>query len=427
MATWDQGCRRNPARHSRSRSEVRLDSAATGAGMTPAYQPIVSLSDGAVVGFEALARWEGLAGCSPDRVFDHAYAIGTADVLDRACTESAIVTALRSGLTRGTLLCVNVEPATPYTRRADSASLAEGYDELTVMFEITERSPLAHPHSLLRKVAGLRSDGFSIALDDVGADSGSLALLDVILPEVIKLDLTLVQTQPSHAQARTLAAVLAHHERTGAVILAEGIETEEHLEQALAVGATLGQGYYFGRPGPLGQMATAPWSPTVSAQRSGPSTGSPFDLVAGTSPVRTARKLTLVALSRHIETQAEHAADPPMLFTALQHAQHFTGATRDLYRKLADSSPLVAVLGQQMPEDLESGVRCVVLDPTDPLCTEWTVVALGPHHAAALIARERADERAETGHHGDRKFDFVVTYDRSVVTAAARNLLDRMR
>ncbi|PRC61830.1 diguanylate phosphodiesterase, partial [Mycobacterium sp. ITM-2017-0098] len=63
------------------------------------------------------------------------------------------------------------------------------------------------------------------------------------------------QHQPDRIQARTIAAVMAHHERTGALILAEGIETDEHLEQALAYGATMGQGYRFGRPG---ELDTAP-------------------------------------------------------------------------------------------------------------------------------------------------------------------------
>ncbi|PRC61816.1 diguanylate phosphodiesterase, partial [Mycobacterium sp. ITM-2017-0098] len=77
-----------------------------------------------------------------------------------------------------------------------------------------------------RKVEVLRSRGFLIALDDVGAHRDSLALLDIVAPDIVKLDLGLVQHQPDRIQARTIAAVMAHHERTGALILAEGIETD---------------------------------------------------------------------------------------------------------------------------------------------------------------------------------------------------------
>ena len=417
--------RRGPGRTALAGSDI--DAAAAGTGMTPVFQPIVSLPAGETVGYEALARWPGLRDCSPDRVFSHASDIGTADALDRVCIDSAITVALSLPLRRGTLLCINAEPSTPYVGCTNDAILARGHDELTVMFEITERNLLAHPHALLRKIAAMRSDGFMVALDDVGAQPDSLALLDVILPDVIKLDLAMVQTQPSHAQARTLAAVLAHHERTDAVILAEGIESELHREQALAVGATLGQGYLYGHPGPLDTDVATAWAPVKSEQHPHPATRSPFDLVAGTTPVRTARKQTLIALSRHIESHAERATDPPMMFTALQRDEYFTGATRERYRQLARRSPLVSIFGERLPDDLGSGVRGVELQPSDPLCAEWTVISLGPQNATALIARERDAHHDNARREEDRRFDFVITYNRPLVTAAVRGLLERMR
>ncbi|BBZ25937.1 hypothetical protein MMAD_02320 [Mycolicibacterium madagascariense] len=403
-----------------------LDAAATGVGLVPAFQPIVSLPDEVTVGYEALARWPGTTDSPPDQVLAHAEVIGTSDVLDRRCVETAVAAALRSALPKATLLCVNAEPSTAYVGRADNEVLDLGHRELTVVFEITERTPLAHPHLLLDKVAALRADGFAIALDDVGGHPQSLALLDVVQPEVIKLDLTLIQTEPTYVQARTLAAVLAHQERTGAVILAEGIETHEHLEHALAVGATLGQGYLFGRPGPIDREVFPTWSPVPRAESARPATRSPFDLVAGTSPIRTARKQTLAGFSRHIENQANRAVDAPMVFTAMQRRDYFAGATRDRYRRLGSSCPLVAVFGRDMPADLGSDVRGVMLHPADPLCTEWTVVAIGPHYAAALIAREHDDNAELRRSDDDRRFDFVITHDRGLVAEAARNLLERM-
>lgn len=401
-----------------------MDVAASAVGLEPAFQPVVELSDGAVVGFEALARWPTLQNPDPQAVFAHAAATGCMDHLDQMCIDTAIESALRRGLTRDTLLMLNCEPLTGYVDRAHDDSLARAHDRLQVMFELTERSLLRHPHALLRKVAALRADGFGIALDDVGAHPDSLALLDVICPDVIKLDLRLVQSQPSESQARTLAAVLAHHERTGSVLLAEGIESEEHLEQALAVGASLGQGYMFGRPAPLDDQAAVAWTLPPMKQPVRSVLGSPFDMAAERSVVRTVRKETLMAFTRHIETQAKHAWDPPMVLTALQGVENFSGPTRDHYCKMAESSPLVAVFGQGLPHDLGPGVRGVNLDPADPLCTEWTVVTLGPHHAAALIARERQTDGPTSD--ADRRFDFTISYDRLLVTMAARNLLERI-
>jgi EAL domain-containing protein (putative c-di-GMP-specific phosphodiesterase class I) len=232
----------------------KVDAAVRGVGLAPVFQPIVSLPDGAVIGFEALARWPALQGLDPLTVFARAKATGRVDQLDRMCIDTAITAALDNGLGRDALLCINCEPTSVRIRRTEDETLARGHENLQLMFELTERSLLEHPQTLLHKVAALRHDGFSIALDDIGAHPDSLALLDIVAPDVVKLDLGLVQSQPNDYRVRTLAAVLAHHERTGAVILAEGIETDEHLEQALALGATLGQGYKTAAP--IGWIST---------------------------------------------------------------------------------------------------------------------------------------------------------------------------
>src|SRR3984885_2601684 len=354
---------------------LEVDAAIRGIGLVPVFQPIVSLPEVAIVGFEALARWPSRTDLDPQTVFARARATGGVDQLDQRCIDSAITAALRAGLGRDTVLSINCEPTSVYVRRADDEVLARGYDQLQLIFELTERSLLVHPHKLLEKVAALRSDGFAIALDDIGAHPDSLALLDVISPDVIKLDLTLVQSQPTEDQARTLAAVLAHHERTEAVILAEGIETDEHLEQALALGAGLGQGYKFGHPGPLDRYVPAgAWSLPARKQPARLASGSPFDLARGRSPVRTARKQTLAAFSRLVENQASHATDPPIVLTALQPGENFTEHPRRRYRDLAASAPLVAIFGQSVPADLGPGIRGVSLDSADPLCTEWIVL-----------------------------------------------------
>lgn len=405
---------------------MTIDAAVRGEGLTPAYQPIVALRDGSVVGYEALARWPQFGQLNPATVFAHARAHRRADELDQMCIDASIDTALQAGIADDLVLSVNCEPSSPYLSPMTRQPALAARDGLAVMFEITERRLLSQPRLLLQKVAALRRDGFLIALDDVGAHPDSSALLDIISPDVMKLDLALVQSQPNDQQAQTLSAILAHHERTGALILAEGIESDEHLEQALALGADLGQGYRFGRPGVLGGPAGS-WSAVPRRQpAAAPASDSPFGLVENHHRMRTARKSTVVAFSRHIETQAQRAADPPMVLAALQRLQHLTPRTLQRYRDLARKSPLVAVFGQQMVEEPGDGIRGVSLTGNDPLNLEWTVVALGPHTAAALIARERirgAAPRAD----GDRRFDFVVTYDRELVTATARSLLHRMR
>ena len=384
-----------------------MDQAARGVGVAAAFQPIVALEDERVVGYEALARWPQLEGVGPNEVFTHSRSIGTAERLDAQCIEVATAQALSLEWPRDTVLSLNCEPASRPEAFTSGDPLARAKERFSVMFEITERGLLDHPSALLEKVDALRGQGFLIALDDVGISPDSSALLDIIAPDVIKLDLTLAQSQPDYQQAQTLSSVIAHHERTGAMILAEGIETETHLEQALALGADLGQGYLFGRPGDAdGHVAGGSWPLGRPAPRPEIGFASPFSLIGDHHRVRTARKATVIALSQHLEIQASRAADPPIMLTALQRSEFLTPGTFRRYVDMAARSPLVAIFGLQVPPGLDAGIRGVPLSADDPLCDEWTVVALGPHTAAALIARENpqaqadaADARIQTGRH----------------------------
>ena len=401
-----------------------LDDAVTGVGVSPVFQPIVLLTTGTTIGFEALARWPEQPHLSPQSVFVHAAATDRVTQLDRVCIDRAIDGAIHGGLTKGSLLGVNSEPASDYAGRADSDILQQGHDRFALLFELTERNLLGNLSILLRKVDALRADGIAIALDDVGANPESLALLDVICPDVIKLAMQLVQAPPSGESARAGAAILAHRERRGTLIIAEGIETDEHLEQALAWGATLGQGFLFGKPGPLpAQTPTVAWSAPIVTSCARGEFESPFDVVGADASVRTGRKRTLVGISRYLEEQARSSSDTPMILTSIQDGEHFGRATRDRYAELATICPLVAVFGQNLGEP-PTGVRVVDIGDDDPLRAQWVVVTLGPHTAAALIARERSSQPGEA--ESERQFDFVVTHDRAIITAAAQALLKRV-
>jgi predicted signal transduction protein with EAL and GGDEF domain len=88
-----------------------------------------------------------------------------------------------------------------------------------------------------------------------------LRLVSADGPEVIKLATALIQAPLSSETARIGAAIMGHRERMGTLIIAEGIETDRHFEQAMAWGATMGQGLLFGHPAPLPfQINTVAWS-----------------------------------------------------------------------------------------------------------------------------------------------------------------------
>ena len=94
-----------------------MEAAVRGVGLKPVFQPIVSLRDESVIGFEALARWPGLG---PNAVFDYARTHGCVDLLDQACVDASIDAALQSTLPADTLLSVNCEPASSTGPRQDT-------------------------------------------------------------------------------------------------------------------------------------------------------------------------------------------------------------------------------------------------------------------------------------------------------------------
>jgi EAL domain-containing protein (putative c-di-GMP-specific phosphodiesterase class I) len=385
-----------------------------------AYQPIIDLADGAIVAYEALARWRD-AELSPGIVFAAAAESGQLAELDWACRIAALEGALATGMARGQTLFVNVEPSTFGTRIPDEAAalLFRASTELRIMIELTERALLRNPSEVLRICAWARAHGWGIALDDVGADPDSLTILPFVAPDVIKLDISLIQEQPGVEQGRIMAAVLAHAEATGATVLAEGIETLAHLEQAEALGATLGQGWYFGRPGSL--PTDDPCASAIALTVSVPPAATPFSLVTRSDRKRIGRKKVLLGISRHLESLGHKDADLVVL-AAFQTAERFTDATKRRYERLGLHCPLVGALGVGMPAAPAPGVRGASLARDDELAGEWTVVVVGSHYAGALIAKDCGDMGPEI----DRRFEFLVTHDRALVLDAARSLLSRL-
>jgi hypothetical protein len=331
--------------------------------------------------------------------------------------------ALDAGLGRSAALFLNCEPSAIGTPCPDVH--AEIWDravaELDLVLEITERALTDRPADLYREVADHRAAGRGIALDDIGADVRSLALLPLIEPDVIKLDLRLVQDRPSTDQAAIVSAVAAERERIGASILAEGIENDGHLAVARALGATLGQGWLWGRPGPLPPRTGRPWT-RRPVERRDPAGRTPFEVIAGERPQAAAAKSLLLPMSHHMENRALRIGEGAVVLAAFQDAKHFTTRTVRRYEMLARGGSLVAALGVGLGEEPVPGVRGADIDPDDPLAGEWSVIVIGPHFAGALVAQDLGD----AGRDRDRRFVFATAYDRGLVIAAARTLIARI-
>jgi EAL domain-containing protein (putative c-di-GMP-specific phosphodiesterase class I) len=395
-----------------------------GTAVHSVYQPIVELDSGSVVAYEALVRGpRGSSLESPDRLFAAARGAGLLSELDAACQTAALRGARAAGLQDPWTLFVNLEPA------ANGASLLATSDTAAggfrIVVELTERALVADPPRLLELVARIRARGWGIAVDDVGADRDSLALLPVLRPDVVKLDLRLVQDHPTGEVAEIVCAVNAEAERSGSVVLAEGIETDEHLQIALSLGATLGQGWLLGRPGRLPDASPgfAGMPVVIAADRADPGTLlSPFALGCALRPPRSARKALLIEISKHLERQAMRAGESAVILSTFQDASFFTNATRGRYSRLVERAAFVGVLAEGMPAEPLPGVRGCVLDAADPLKGEWDITVVGPHFAASLVARDLGDD----GPDAERRFEFVLSHDRTLAIQVAAALLARV-
>ena len=392
------------------------------------YQPLVELGGGETVGYEALIR--GPRGSDlerPDQLFAAAEADGLSVELERECVLAAARGFERNLPRDGLALFVNVEPSMIAATGTGHLSALEAVRRrgVPVFVELTERDLMADPLALFRAVDDMRSLGLGIALDDVGVCSESLALIPFLEPDVIKLDMSLTQAQLSPRMAAVFHAVSAEAERTNAVVVAEGIETEAHRERALALGARYGQGWLFAPPRdipaePAGSSAMAPAPPREQRRLDEDST--PFEIVTRERSPRLGRKALLLKLSLELETQAAQFGSPGVVLATFQDASHFTSRSRARYERLAGSQALVGLLGVGLGGLPADGVRGAALDREEPFRGEWDVIVIGPHYGAAFVARDLGDGCADM----DRRFEFAYTHDRELTIRAATSMLRRL-
>ena len=401
-----------------------------GEGLRAVYQPMVDLDSQVVVGYEALARGvEGSVLGSPDRMFAAAHRHGLVPELDRACRRAAFAGA-SVALVPPLTLFVNQEPAS--LAGEHGAGGDPGWDEqppgVPVVLELTERELAARPAELLTLIDAARDRGWGIAVDDVGAHPDSLTVLPLVAPDVIKLDLGLVQHLPSRTTLEVVHAVMAQAETTGAAVVAEGIETEQHLDTALAFGARYGQGWRFGRPAPL------PTLPDVLGDGLallGPPDGAvtgltPFETVTREIGQREAPKHLCLAMIEQLEDQADSLELPPVVIATFERPELFTRRTARRYVRLAERSAFVAILGQGCTASPGTGVRSGRLDPSDPVADEWDVVIVGAHFAAAFVGRDLHPTEHIDPADLNRRFAFALTFRRDLVLQVARQLLRRV-
>jgi diguanylate cyclase (GGDEF)-like protein len=237
--------------------EADLRRAIINDAFVPHFQPIVRLSDGAIVGYEALLRWEHeLHGALPPAEF-----IGVGE--DSGLIEQVdwlvyerVVEWLRAG--GDAYVSINVSPR--HFRSDDFADRllrmldAAGADPRRLRIEITEVALLDDAPRALRMLNKLRARGVLALLDDFGTGFSALSYLHRFPIQSLKIDRSFVSGLDGDTQAESLAlvrAILALAGTLGIDTIGEGIETEAQRDILRDLGCQFGQGFFYGQPTPI--------------------------------------------------------------------------------------------------------------------------------------------------------------------------------
>ena len=221
------------------------------------FQPIVRLSDNKVWGYECLLRGRTEEGTlvPPKELIEWARRENLVFMLDRLTRETHLINAGRMiPEIDNKFILINYLPTSIYRpefclRSTSLAANKAGISPGNVIFEVVETEAIEDMEHLNSVLTHYRKVGFKVALDDVGSGFASLNILGDLNPDIIKIDMSLVQrSRDSKMHAEICRSLVELGRNQGVMVLAEGVEIADDESFAREIGADLVQGYYIGKP-----------------------------------------------------------------------------------------------------------------------------------------------------------------------------------
>ena len=233
--------------------EKELTDILASGNITTVYQPIVSLINGTIIGYEALSRGpeDSILRC-PDRLFEIANICNRTWDLELLCRVKAIERA--SNLDADKFLFINVDPHIfkdeKFKKGFTKDFLAQhNMSPESIIFEITEKTCVEDYKSFKAALNNYVEQGYKIAIDDTGSGYSGLKMLSETKPHYVKIDMDLVRNIHEDTFKQSLIECFVKlSEVTNMKLIAEGIETEAELSTLIKLGVYAGQGYFLSRP-----------------------------------------------------------------------------------------------------------------------------------------------------------------------------------
>ncbi|MDP3586889.1 MAG: EAL domain-containing protein [Sulfuricurvum sp.] len=233
---------------------VELSSLITKGALTTHFQPIVDLASSTIYGYESLARGVSDEGklIYPDTLFRWGREGDMLFYLDRACRETSLKTAAVKNI--ASKVFINFIPTAIYDPEHCLQSTVKWAKQLdfnpkNIIFEVIESDHVADLDHLKKILDYYKSQGFMVALDDVGSGYSSLNMIAKLLPDIVKIDREIIDHIDTNIVNQSIfRAIVQIAKESNILVLAEGIERAEEAAFCTREGANLAQGYYFGKP-----------------------------------------------------------------------------------------------------------------------------------------------------------------------------------
>lgn len=214
-----------------------------------AFQPILSVATGSIVGFEGLSRFGITPRRAPNEWFTEASRIGLGAEMQAHAITRILEAATRAGQPAGTFLSINVSPQ--YLSHPVVETALRAADAGRLVIELTEEEAVRDYPALRRAMAPYLRRGVRFAVDDAGAGFASMRHVIELQPAFVKLDAYLIRGMRSRQTLRAfLRALNGFTLEIGATMVAEGVETASDVRTLKETGfPLLAQGYGIARPG----------------------------------------------------------------------------------------------------------------------------------------------------------------------------------